>query len=159
MKVTKNKFGQIIILLAVIIGALWLQLDDDQQPGNRDQSLSTEQTTGETPPLGVLEQAIQNQKSDVIVEDQGRVIKVLSDDLKGSKHQRFIVKLASGKTILIAHNIDLAPRVAKLKKQDTIRFRGEYEWNNKGGVVHWTHHDPRGRRPGGWLEHAGQRYE
>ena len=39
------------------------------------------------------------------------------------------------------------------------QHRGEYEWNARGGVVHWTDRDPSGRGPGGWLEHQGRRYQ
>jgi hypothetical protein len=89
----------------------------------------------------------------------GTVSRILSDDNDGSRHQRFIVRLSSGRTLLIAHNIDLAPRVRSLKIGDTISFYGEYEWNDRGGVIHWTHHDPQGRHVGGWLEHKGRRYD
>ena len=98
-------------------------------------------------------------RSDARVETSGVVEKVLSDDNSGSRHQRFIVKLSSGQTLLIAHNIDVAPRVAGLARGDTVSFSGIYEPNNKGGVVHWTHHDPSGRHPAGWIEHKGHRYQ
>jgi hypothetical protein len=93
------------------------------------------------------------------VETSGVVERVLADDNDGSRHQRFIVRLASGQTLLIAHNIDIAPRVAGLDRGDTVSFAGIYEPNDKGGVVHWTHHDPSGRRTGGWIEHNAQRYQ
>ena len=103
--------------------------------------------------------AFANKTSGVQVEGQGRVIGLLSDDTKGSRHQRFIVKLASGQTLLISHNIDLAPRVKDLAEGDTVRFYGEYEWNAKGGVIHWTHHDPRGKHVAGWVIHNGTTYQ
>ncbi len=90
---------------------------------------------------------------------EGVVSRVLADDNEGSRHQRFILRLASGQTVLIAHNIDLAPRIPGLKSGDSVRFYGEFEWNDRGGVIHWTHHDPQNRHPHGWLEHQGQRYE
>lgn len=93
------------------------------------------------------------------VSGSGTVERVLSDDNEGSRHQRFILRLSSGRTLLVAHNIDLAPRVAPLRTGDTVSFYGEYEPNDRGGVIHWTHHDPQGRHPDGWLEHKGQRYQ
>lgn len=96
-------------------------------------------------------------RSNVVVEVEGVVSRTLSDDNDGSRHQRFIVRLSNDQTLLVAHNIDLADRVP-LSVGDPVRVRGEYEWNEQGGVVHWTHHDPAGRRPGGWVEHEGRRY-
>ena len=98
------------------------------------------------------------QRSDVVVELAAPVVRILPDDEKGSRHQRFLIEVAPGHTVLVAHNIDLAPRVP-LTEGDRVELRGEYEWNEKGGVLHWTHHDPGGRRRGGWIELAGQRYE
>ncbi len=104
-------------------------------------------------------EAFRLRTSGLMVESQGTVERILPDDRKGSAHQRFIVRLDNGHTLLISHNIDIAPRVYDLKDGDTVLFRGQYEWNLQGGAVHWTHHDPDGRHPGGWLEHNKRRYE
>ncbi|MBU5222240.1 DUF3465 domain-containing protein [Vibrio cholerae] len=107
----------------------------------------------------VLQQAYKSQQSDLQVQGFGQVVKVLPDDNDGSKHQKFILKLNSGQTLLVAHNIDLAPRIPNLKVGDSVEFYGEYEWNKKGGVLHWTHKDPQNRHAHGWLKHNGQVYE
>jgi hypothetical protein len=106
-----------------------------------------------------ISSAYKNHRSDIQVAGTGVVVKVLPDDNKGSRHQKFLLKLSSGITLLIAHNIDLAPKITSIKRGDTIKFYGEYEYNAKGGVVHWTHHDPARRHIGGWLEHKGMRYQ
>jgi hypothetical protein len=93
------------------------------------------------------------------VRGEGRVVHILPDDDDGSRHQRFILKLASGQTLLVAHNIDLATRLAGLQEGDVVAFNGVYEWNSKGGLIHWTHRDPGGRHEAGWLKHNGQMYQ
>lgn len=103
--------------------------------------------------------AFKSRASNVQVEDEGIVTRVLADDLDGDRHQRFIVRLPPGQTVLIAHNIDIAPRVAGLREGDSVRFSGEYVWNEQGGVVHWTHRDPQGRHAAGWLKHNGRTYQ
>ena len=106
-----------------------------------------------------IEKAFKNNQSNIQVGGSGKVVKILPDDIKGSRHQKFIIELNSGQTLLIAHNIDIAPRIGTLNVGDHINFYGEYEWNSKGGVVHWTHHDPSGRHEGGWLNHGGKIYQ
>ena len=108
---------------------------------------------------GQIARAFENKTSDVQVEGEGVVTQILSDDLSGSRHQRFIVSLASGQTILIVHNIDLAERVDGLQTGDRVGFYGEYMWNEQGGKVHWTHHDPQGRHVAGWLKYNGRTYQ
>jgi len=106
-----------------------------------------------------LQHAFANGQSDVQVKGAGIVKKLLRDDNDGSRHQKFIVILGSGETVLISHNIDLAPRIDGLKEGDRVDFYGEYEWNSKGGVIHWTHDDPNGRHVGGWIKHGGRTYQ
>ncbi|HEX9707455.1 MAG TPA: DUF3465 domain-containing protein [Steroidobacteraceae bacterium] len=93
------------------------------------------------------------------VSGEGTVSRILGDDSVGDRHQRFILTLDSGRTLLIAHNIDVAPRIDSLREGDTVSFSGEYEWNDRGGVVHWTHHDPQGQHEAGWLKHRGRIYQ
>ncbi|MEM8737616.1 MAG: DUF3465 domain-containing protein [Planctomycetota bacterium] len=98
-------------------------------------------------------------RSDAIVTDAGVIVKVLPDDNEGSRHQRFLLDVDhTDITIKIAHNIDLAPRVPA-RQGDRLTFKGEYEYNDLGGALHWTHHDPKQWREGGWIDHHGQRYQ
>ncbi len=104
--------------------------------------------------------AYRNRQSDVIVENVSGVVEaILPDDLEGSRHQRFIIRLAGGQTVLIVHNIDLAARIDSLREGDRVSVKGEYEWNDRGGLIHWTHHDPRNIHEGGWIDHNNLRYE
>ena len=104
-----------------------------------------------------IEDLFAQRQSGVLVRDTGRVDRTLADDNEGSRHQRFILRLDSGHTVLVAHNIDLAPRVP-LQRGDDVEIQGDFEWNERGGVVHWTHHDPRGSREGGFIRHKGKDY-
>ena len=87
----------------------------------------------------------------------GKVVYKLKDDLSGSRHQKFLISPSSDITLLVAHNIDLSSRVP-IEKGDSISLYGRYEWNNRGGVIHWTHHDPKGKKEGGWIKANGKVY-
>ena len=103
--------------------------------------------------------AFENQRSNIIVQTEVQVIKLLRDDNEGDRHQKMLLRLPSrDHTLLLTHNIDLAKRVPA-EVGDTLTVRGEYEYSDQGGVVHWTHHDPRGSHSPGWIELRGERYE
>jgi len=104
----------------------------------------------------VIEQLFKSRKSGQDVTISAEVIKTLLDDNDGSRHQRFIVK--SGiHSVLIAHNIDIASRVP-VGTGDFLEIKGVYEWNEKGGVIHWTHRDLNQKRPGGWIIYNNKKY-
>jgi uncharacterized protein DUF3465 len=107
-------------------------------------------------PDGALLDAFRARRSGVEVEATGVVARRLPDDLEGSRHQRFILRVGD-QAVLVAHNIDLAPRVP-VSEGDTVQLRGEYEWNQLGGVIHWTHRDPAGRHQPGWIRVRGDVY-
>jgi Protein of unknown function (DUF3465) len=148
-----------LVLAAVAVAALYFGLG---QTGALRQFAGTPATQARGVQAGRIDElraAFVERKSGVQVTGEGIVTKVLADDTEGSRHERFILTLASGQTLLVAHNIDLAPRLAALKPGDTVAFNGVYEWNAKGGVIHWTHRDPSGRHQAGWLRYAGRTYQ
>lgn len=106
-----------------------------------------------------VERAFERHESNVQVMGEGVVTRLLADDTSGLPHQRFIVRIPSGKTVLIEYNTDVAPRIADLKAGDRVSFAGEYIWNDQGGLVHWTHHDPAGRHQPGWIKHGEKTYQ
>ena len=133
------------IFVLLMLARYWWYLEGRQDPYQTDNSH--------------ISRLYAEQKSDAMVTGSGQVVKLLPDDTKGSRHQRFIVSINHQQTLLIAHNIDIAPRIEGLQKGDILTFRGEYEWNQKGGVLHWTHHDPAGRHQPGFLIHRGRTYQ
>ncbi|MBI4534546.1 MAG: DUF3465 domain-containing protein [Candidatus Melainabacteria bacterium] len=86
------------------------------------------------------------------------VLKLLSDDTVGIPHQRFLLQLTNGTTVLVAHDTQMAPRVP-VRAGDIVTIHGEYIWNEKGGVIHWTHHSNSTHHEPGWIEFNGQRYQ
>ncbi len=130
---------------------------DIQSPSSA--GLPKPKITGASDHSGEILSAYENHRSDVQVRGSGVVVRALRDDNEGSRHQKFILKLSNGHSVLVAHNIDLAPRISSLKRGDKVEFFGEYEWGKQGGVLHWTHDDPAGRHEDGWLKHNGTLYQ
>jgi hypothetical protein len=105
---------------------------------------------------GIIRKLFDNKQSGVQVQGSGIVTQILSDDTDGVRHQRFILKLNSGQTLLIAHNIDVAPRLEGVSLGTKIAFYGEYYYNDQGGGIHWTHPDPNGKHVSGYLNVLSQ---
>ena len=119
---------------------------------------TVEQNTDRNIKASDMSDLYNNNTSDEWVEFKGIVIRLLHDDNEGSRHQRFIVKVKE-QSILIAHNIDIAEKINTLSLGDKVEIRGEYEWNEQGGVVHWTHDDAMQKVKGGWIKHKGKLYK
>lgn len=150
-----------LVLIAALAVAAYFAFAPDPGPAR-----GPEVATPQSLPLVVggsndaaFRNAFANRLGNQQLAGQGTVVKLLPDDADGSRHQRFILRLASGQTLLVSHNIDLAPRIDTLRVGDSVSFFGEYEWNSQGGVIHWTHHDPRGRHVAGWIRHDGRTYQ
>lgn len=127
-------------------------------------SSSTEMTRADSldlmlTPVSELASFFENQESNKQVLVKGVITRLLADDIDGDAHQRFIIRLDNDQTLLIAHNIDLAPRVPDIKTNQLIYVYGEYEYNDEGGVVHWTHKDPDGSHEDGFIFYNGVQYE
>ena len=156
-----------VIIIAVAFCCNWLSVGNDSTnsvevvPSSRSQQPKPE--SGSDSRINkadkILADAFKNRTSKIQIEGHGTVDRVLADDNSGSRHQRFILRLNSGQTLLVAHNIDLAKRIPMLKVGDRVDFCGVYEWNEQGGVIHWTHLDPARKHATGWLRHNGRVYK
>ncbi len=151
----RRAVGLLVLVTALVAGAIRLLPDGN---GRSAGPAPPGAPSANAPAGDAAARAFREQRSGVWLETAGEVIRVLADDTKGSRHQRFIIQVDGGPTLLISHNIDLAPRLEP-EEGDRVEARGLYEWNDRGGVLHWTHHDPDGRRPGGWIRHEGRVFE
>lgn len=166
--------GFFLLLLVLLTGGRWLSSLGNRVEAEGQSSAAVLPLEAAGPLLGpddgplgpegtgdgaaLLRQAFEERRSGLVVQGRGIVARMLPDEVEGARHQRFVLRLSDGRALPFAHDIDVALRVP-LVPGDEVGFRGRYEWSAEGGSVHGTHHDPRGRQPGGWLEHDGRRYE
>lgn len=157
MKIQKNNLVIVTIIVVLIAAYVGIDLKQNNLNDKVVQTSIVEEATVDDQQK--IMQAYQQQLSNIQVQSKGEVKAILADDNDGSRHQKMILKLENGLTVLVAHNIDLAPRVEGLRKGEIVEFYGEYEYSPKGGVIHWTHHDPQGKHVDGWLKYQGKSYQ
>ena len=144
------------ILAVCLLAALWCGCATTTPSATTPSAAKTaSDNTGDA----ALARAFSEHAGGLEVEGEGTVSRLLADDTTGARHQRFVVRLDSGQTLLIAHNVDVAQRVEPLQVGDTVSFKGEYEWNDQGGLVHWTHRDPDGSHAAGWIKRGGRTFQ
>lgn len=153
----------------VLAGAWYVQRGGDESaaPPQAEYTIPAARSAVEaaTPPSArassdsAVQHAFAEQARGRQLQVEGTVRRLLPDDRDGSPHQRFIIATDSDHSLLVAHNIDLAPRLDGLAVGDHVSVFGEYEWNPQGGVMHWTHDDPRGNHVTGYIEWRGRRYQ
>jgi hypothetical protein len=69
-------------------------------------------------------------------------------------HEGFLLR-SGALTLRIENNTTITGPIP-LSKGEPVSLQGQYECND--GVVHWTHHDPRGRHTGGFIQAGGKTY-
>lgn len=112
------------------------------------------------PDDAAIVQYFQDHRSNVEVTADGTVVTIFPDRSSSTGvHEQFIVRLSSGGiTVEIEHNISIGRRVP-VKLGDSLIVHGEYIWNSKGGLIHFTHHDPQGTHEAGYIKDNGQTYD
>lgn len=100
-------------------------------------------------------------RSHVEVVADGRVTRVLGiQNGRVSPHEGFLMRLNSGCSVIVRVevNTDLAGTFP-IANGDPVTVKGEYEYYSRGGVIHWTHHDPRFRHDAGFITIGGKTYQ
>jgi hypothetical protein len=146
----------VVAVLLAALGGGWYLRDRGAEPGSETAGAQAANAPVE---VDVAQQAFQSRARGRIITVIGTVERLLADDRDGSPHQRFIIRTPGGLSLLIAHNLDLAPRLEGLRPGELLTVLGEYEWNEQGGVMHWTHDDPQGQHTPGYIEWRGRRYQ
>jgi hypothetical protein len=77
-------------------------------------------------------------------------------------HEGFLLHLRGaagrGLTVRVEDNTDLTGPVP-LSEGESVEVRGEYVYDPRGGLIHYTHLDPRGRHAAGHILANGKVYQ
>ncbi len=114
----------------------------------------------QSPDDGAVCTAFGGGQSRVEVVADGTVTRVLGvQQGRVSPHEGFLLRLASGCSIVVRveANTDFTGPIP-LSTGERVVVKGEYEYYPRGGVIHWTHRDPRGRHDNGYIEAGGRTY-
>ena len=106
----------------------------------------------------VVEKAFYDRQSDLMVEVTGTVFQMASQNASNAGYQEFRMKLPSGQLLTIVHENKKGQRLP-LEANDTVTVRGQYYWNELGGIIKGTQRDKSMERMHGWIEHEGVRYD
>ena len=115
---------------------------------------------GSTPDNAALCRAYTSGTSHVEVTAEGTVVREFGVRAgRASPHEGFLMRLSSDCSLVVRveANVDFTGTFA-LRRGQTVDVRGEYEYYPLGGVIHWTHRDPRGRHEGGFISVDGKTY-
>lgn len=114
----------------------------------------------QTPDDAAVCAAYNAQRSGVEVVAAGKVTRLLGvAPGRTSPHEGFLMRLDSGCDVVVRVevNTDFTGEIP-LRTNEPVEVKGEYEYYSRGGVIHWTHHDPRGRHENGYVEADGRSY-
>ena len=106
------------LLLALVAGALWYF----ERPGSVDSIGVERQAPLERTAENDIEALFDLRRSDVQVRGAGTVLRTLSDDDEGSRHQRFILELASG--------VRSWSRTTSISRHESVRGREAIAWSS-----------------------------
>jgi hypothetical protein len=120
------------------------------------------QSAGSDAGNAAVYQSWAQQRSKVEVTASGSVAKVLGTRRGPSGvHTGFLLHLRGsegrGLTVRVEDNVDLTGPIP-IRAGDDVEVRGEYIYDPRGGLIHYTHRDPRGRRAGGYVRIGNRMY-
>ncbi len=161
------KLVAVLIAAAITIAARRGWLPNPSSPSSPTTAPTSSAPSSQSQPPALsrtVRELFNTKRGNAWVETTGRVEKLLPDDTDTSdnsdKHQKFLLLVPGDITVLVAHNISTAPRVP-LRQGDTVTLRGEYEYTDKGGTIHFTHRPKYNARANqaGYIEFQSKRYE
>ena len=76
------------------------------------------------------------------------------------EHEGFLLQLDGDCDLVlkVETNTDITGPVP-LHEGERVTVKGVYIFNAMGGLIHWTHHDPRGRHDNGYVLADGKLYQ
>ena len=130
-------FFLVIVTFLPVLASIFGCSTQGEQTAQAEQQTYFDSNTQTSADQEVLD-AQSKQQSKVHVTFEAVVYKLLPDDTQGIPHQKFLLRLSNNTTVLIAHNTNLGSYL-NIQPGDVVDVSGEYIWNKKGGLVHYTH--------------------